>query len=95
MDQVITKGHNPSNRDYQHHCTCDCEGDFKELANLGTFLECLGDCWQAVMEEEGEDQIGEDVSEVLEVSEGVATFGLEGLDLSILTDYDQCSDDHE
>ena len=47
------------------------------------------------MEEEGEDQIGEDVSEVLEVSEGVATFWLEGLYVSILTDYDQCSDDHE
>jgi hypothetical protein len=48
-----------------------------------------------VVEEEGEDQIGEDISEVLEVKHSVAGGGDEALDLSVLHNDDDCADDHQ
>lgn len=65
------------------------------MVDFLSLFKGLSDGRDAVVEHERKDQIRKDVTEVVDIEEGIASIRSEGLDLSILAHDDESSQDHQ
>lgn len=95
MQQIVTEGHDGSDWDDGHGSACNHKSYSDESCYLMTVLKLFSNARHAVMEEKGEDKVGEDVSKVIEIKHSVACGRCKCLYLAILYYDDDCSYNHE